>query len=161
VPYKTTPIDELGMNDNPMVNAVCGWVPPCRTPGEVVTAVDAAMKNPRNVDLDCVAPSVQLLSELGRTIWKIRRRRTWTQSDVERAVAELKALPSAARNLIESVPSLQPIALQVVVTIIEFSRLRTTDPGQQSIVQQLVSEAKRWSKKPGIRPAIIKNSVTA
>jgi nucleoside 2-deoxyribosyltransferase len=161
VPFKTTPITELGINDNPMVNAICGWVPPWSTPADVVTAVDAAVKSPSSVDRDCMASGVQLLSQLGRAIWQIRRRRNWTPPDVQRAVAELQALPVAARNLIEAVPLLQPFALELVVTIIEFSRLKPGDPRQQTIVQQLISDSKRWNKQRGVRQAIINSRVTA
>jgi nucleoside 2-deoxyribosyltransferase len=161
VPFKTTPITELGINDNPMVNAICGWVPPWRTPAEVVTAVDDAMEKPSSVDLEGVPPRIQLFCQLGRTIRQIRRRRTWMAPDVQRAIAELQALPIAARNLIDTVPLLQPIALQVAVTIIEFSRLKPGDPRQQAIVQQLVRDSKKWSSQRGIRQAIINNPVTA
>jgi hypothetical protein len=161
VPFKTTPITELGINNNPMVNAVCGWVPPWTTPADVVTAVDAATANPPTVDLEHLAPSIQLLNQLGGTIWKIRKRRTWTPADAQRALADLQALPSATRALIEDVPSLQPIALRVVVGIIEFSRLKSGDPRQQGIVEQLISDGKKWSKQRGVRRAILGNSVTA
>jgi len=161
VPFKTTPITELGINDNPMVNAICGWVPPWSTPADVITAVDAAINRSPSVDLECVSPGIQLFCQLGRTIWQIRRRRTWTPPDVQRAITELQALPLAARNLIETVPLLQPIALQMVVTIIEFSRLRPGDPRQQMIIQQLINDSKRWCKQRGIRRAITNNPVTA
>jgi nucleoside 2-deoxyribosyltransferase len=161
VPFKTTPITELGINNNPMVNAICGWVPPWSTPADVATAVDAAVQNPSTVDLECVPPGIQLFCDLGRTIWQIRKRRTWTQPDVQRAVAELQALPIAVRNLIETVPLLQPIALEVVVTVIEFSRLKPGDPRQQAIIQQLIGDSKKWTKQRGVRQAIINKPVTA
>lgn len=160
VPFKTTPITELGLNNNPMVDAICGWVPPWSTPGDVVTAVDAALCAPSGVDLGRLAPTIQLLSQLGRTIRKIRRRRTWTALDVERATAELQALPAAARNLIEDIRLLQPSALQVVVPGIEFSRLKTGDPRQQAIVLQLIKDAKQWSGQRGVRRAIVARPVT-
>jgi hypothetical protein len=80
---------------------------------------------------------------------------------VQRAVAELQALPTGARNLIEPVPSLQPAALQVAVAIIEFSRLRPGGPQQEAIVRQLVSDAKRWSKQRGVRRSIMAWAATA
>jgi hypothetical protein len=161
VPYKTTPITELGFNNNPMVNAVCGWVPPCETPAEVVKAVDAATKNPSTIDPECVPPHIQLFCQLGQTIWQVRRRRSWKPADVQRAVAVFQALPVVARNLIEAEPVLQPIALQVVVAIIEFSKLKKGDPKQTAIVRQLVGDAKKWSKQRGVKSAILGNPVTA
>jgi len=161
VPFKTTPITELGFNDNPMVNAVCGWVPPKDTPADVLKAVDAAMSNPPTIDLECVPPHIQLFCQLGRAIWQIRKRRTWKPADVIRANTELQALPVAARNLIEAEKLLQPIALRVAVTIIEFSRLEKGGPKQLAIIRQLISDSKKWSKQRGVRKAIIDNQVTA
>lgn len=161
VPYKTTPITELGINNNPMVNAICGWAPPWNTPAAVVAAVDKALTAPPAVDLECVPAHVQLFCELGRTVWTVRRRRSWTAADVAKALTTFQSLPSAMRDLIEAEPRLQQSALEVVVTIIEFSRLKPGDPRQKTIIKQLISDSKKWSKKPGIRKAILDNPVTA
>jgi len=49
----------------------------------------------------------------------------------------------------------------VVVTVIEFSRLKPGDPRQQTIVQQLIADSKKWTKQRGVRQAIINKPVTA
>ena len=161
VPYKTTPITELGFNNNPMVDVISGWTPPASTPAGVLTAVVTAMSEAEPVDPQCLSPGLQLFCQLGRTIWQIRKRRNWAPPDVRRAIGDLQALPVRARNLIEPVPLLQPAALQVAVAIIEFGRQKPGGPQQQEIIRQQIIEAKKWSKQRGVRRAIMARAATA
>jgi hypothetical protein len=161
VPFKTTPITELGINNNPMVDVITRWAPPVDNPALLPAAVARALQKRPSIDLALVPPEVGRLCELGKMIWAIRRQRLLTPAAAARTVGELQALPPSLRSLIEPVSLLQSRAFSVVVGVIELSKLRINDPKRKVLVKKLVKETKAWSQTPGVQAAVRKNAETA
>jgi len=159
VPFKTTPITELGVNSNPMVDAITRWLPPVSDVAQVPQAVRSALSAGREVNLGLVPPEIQQLCQLGRTVWEIRKRAPLAATAASQAQKLLAAAPSL--TLIEPVPRLQSRAVIVVIGIIELSKLGLKDPKRNVIMKKLIKDMKQWSKTPGVRAAILKNPSTA
>jgi nucleoside 2-deoxyribosyltransferase len=159
VPYKTTSISELGGNNNPMIGVISRWAQVSSDSAGVVAAVQAAVTASQPVTTP--PPDVQQLIDLGRVVSGIRGRPPLDMSQRAAAEETLKMIPSQLSKLLEPVALLQEMCRQLVVAIIEFSKLGPGETTQQrKIFQDEIAALQAWMAQPGIRDAIINNPIT-
>jgi nucleoside 2-deoxyribosyltransferase len=167
--YKTTPIAELGRNNNPMIGVISGWGPICSTPAEVAEEVARTVKAGRVVAPAAAAPpsDVQRLMDLGRVVADIRARGLNTAAQLTKAADDL-AQDSELMKLLEPEKSLQPMCRELVVAVIKLSKVDTGDPTnrrttrrqQEKIVSVGITALKGWLTRPGVRKAILDNPIS-
>jgi len=73
VPFKTTPITELGFNSNPMVDALTRWQIPVSKVADVPNAVRKALAGQPRVAPGRMPPQIRGLCRLGGIVWGIRK----------------------------------------------------------------------------------------
>ena len=107
-------------------------------------------------------PDVQQLIDLGRVISDIRGRRLFNKTQLTAAAKTLASIPPQLMELLEPVPSLQPMCRAVVLAVIEFAKL---DPKQnakrQTMFRDEIVRLHGWVKKQSIRNSMLENHITA
>jgi nucleoside 2-deoxyribosyltransferase len=161
VPFKTTPVTELGINSNPMVDAITRWAPPIDDVTRASDAVRAALRKRPAIDMSLIPTEIQELCELGRIIWETRKRGLLTRQEQVSAEKRLVAAAPALRSVIEPVHMLQKRAFVVVIATIELSKLGPENPTSHKVVKRLIRDMKAWGALPGVRSAILRNPSTA
>lgn len=73
MPFKTTPITELGFNSNPMVDALTRWQIPVSKVADVPNAVRKALAGQPRVAPGRMPPQIRGLCRLGGIVWGIRK----------------------------------------------------------------------------------------
>ncbi len=159
VPYKTSSITELDGHDNPMIGALSGWASVSTDPASVVAAVQAAATASRKPTAP--PPAVQKLIDLGKFISGIRTQPSLDTSQLEAAKRTLASIPPDVMELLEPELPLQTMCRQIVLAIIEFSKL---DPGataaRQQIFQNEITALQAWVAQPGIRDALVNHALS-
>jgi hypothetical protein len=163
IPYKTTTISELGGNNNPMIGVISGWAPVSRDPAGLVTAVKAAVKAMGAAPpAPTLPPDVQYLVGLGGVIAGIRGKSQLTKKGLAAAAKTLSAIPAAQLAILEPISSLQPMSLQLLLAIIEFSKLRPNQKAKQrTLFQNQIAALQAWAATTGVRDAILQNPLSA
>jgi len=162
VPYKTTSISELGGNNNPMIGVISRWAPVSLDRPGVVAAVKAAVKSAVAGQPVTTPPlDVQQLIDLGRVISDIRARSPLSKTQRTTAARTLATISPQLLELLEPVASLQAMCQQLVLAIIEFSKL---GPGKNAKRRKIflneIAALHAWAAQPGIRDAIVNNPLT-
>lgn len=156
VPYKTSPITELGGHDNPMIGALSGWASVPSDPASVVVAVQRAVSAARTPVVP--PPQVQALVNLGRVLSGIRAQPSFGKSERKEAQKSLEDLSAELKALLEPAVPLQPMCQQIVLAVIEFSKLGLGDCEMQTkIVREGIAALKLWSAQGDIRQTIVKS----
>jgi nucleoside 2-deoxyribosyltransferase len=157
VTYKTTSISELGGNNNPMIGVIGGWTAVTTELKNVVPEVRKALNSAGAVQPASSLPTdVQDLVALGRVIAGIRGKRSLNPAQLAAAAETLKVLPQAV--LLEPDPTLQPMSQEVVLAVIEFSKLgRNQKARQQTLFQNQIAALQTWAAKPDIRAALLQS----
>jgi hypothetical protein len=156
IPYKTTSISELGGMNNPMIGVISGWSPVSSDTGKLVAAVRKAVRAGA-APAPTLPADVQDLVDLGRVLAGIRGRPSLNAAQQAAAAATLRALPSAQIALLEPDLSLQPMAQQVVLAIIEFSKLGPTQNARQrTLFRTQIGALHTWAKQRAVRNALLK-----
>jgi nucleoside 2-deoxyribosyltransferase len=162
VAYKTTTISELGGNNNPMIGVISGWADVAPDHAGVASAVKAALKAAAPAPPPTLPQDVLELVDLGRVISDIRSKPPLSKSQRAAAFTTLVALPPDLMALLEPNALLQSMCRQVVLAIIEFSKL---GPGQKAKQRNLfmdqIAELQAWVAQPGIRSEILNNPINA
>jgi nucleoside 2-deoxyribosyltransferase len=159
VPYKTTSITELGGNNNPMIGVISRWAPVSSDPAGVAAAVTAAVKAPQSVTAP--PPDVQQLVDLGRVISEIRARPPLNKEQLAAAAATLAAVPPQLMALLEPAAPLQAMCQQLVLAIIEFSKLGSGNSvKRRNIFSTEIAALQAWVAQTGIRDEIVNNPIT-
>jgi nucleoside 2-deoxyribosyltransferase len=165
LPYKTTSISELDGNNNPMIGVISGWATVSSTPAEVVAAVKAAVKSGAAGRRPVTTPplDVEQLIELGRVISGIRARRSLNKTQFSAAARTLATLSPPLMELLEPVPSLQPICQALVLAAIEFAKIPPAQKTRQQKIfkVEILALHKLMQKDPDIRKAMVKNHINA
>ena len=163
VPYKTTTISELGGNNNPMIGVISGWARVSSDPAGVVTAVKAAVKSAGAGVPPVTTPplDVQQLIDLGRVISDIRARPPLNKTQGVAAAQTLATVSPQLMQLLEPVASLQSMCQQLVLAIIEFSKLGPKKYAKRrKIFMDEIAALHAWVAQKGIRDAIVDNPIT-
>jgi hypothetical protein len=161
VTYKTTSISELNGNNNPMIGVIGGWTAVASDLKQAVTEVQRAVRSAGAVQPVSSLPiDVQNLVALGRVIADIRGKRSLNPSQQAAAALTLSALPQVV--LLEPDPTLRPMSQEVVLAIIEFSKLPRNPNANQKAKQETLFKSKiaalrTWAKQPGIRAALLRS----
>jgi nucleoside 2-deoxyribosyltransferase len=162
VTYKTTSISELDGNNNPMIGVIGGWGAVASDPKGVVAAVKSATASaPATGTAPPLAAGVQRLVDLGGQIAAIRQRPPLSTSQLGAAAATLAGLPSPLMELLEPRTMLQAMCQQVVLSIIEFSKLGSGQKTRQrKIFTSQITALQAWVAQPGIRDEILNYPIT-
>jgi nucleoside 2-deoxyribosyltransferase len=162
VTYKTTSISELNGNNNPMIGVIGGWTAVASDPDEAAIAVEEAVSSAGAVDpLSCLPTDVQDLVALGRALANIRGRRSLNPTQLAAALKTLSKTPEAV--LLEPDPTLRPMSLEVVLAIIEFSKLggrkqtASQKAKQEALFKREIAALRTWAKRRGIRAALLRS----
>jgi hypothetical protein len=163
VPYKTTPVSELGGNNNPMIGVISGWAPISTDAVELVRAVKMAVRTAGSTPLEeCLPADVQDLVDLGRVLAGIRGKPLLNATQQAAAAATLAAIPPAQMELLEPVSPLQAMAQQVVLAIIQFSKLGTgQNARRRTLFQTQIAALQAWATDPKVRDAILNNPLAS
>jgi nucleoside 2-deoxyribosyltransferase len=159
IPYKTSAITELAGHDNPMIGALSGWAPIQSDPAGVVVAVRRAVGATRSA----VTPplEVQGLVNLGRVLSAIRAQPPLDKSERKTARGALEELPADLMALLEPEASLQPMCRQIVLAVIEFSKLGLGDSAKQrKIFQEGIAALQSWSRETEVREVLVHRPLT-
>jgi nucleoside 2-deoxyribosyltransferase len=158
VPYKTSAITELDGHDNPMIGALSGWSSVPSDPTSLVAAVRAAVTASRNASLP---PEVQKLVDLGEVLSGIRVQPPLDNSGRKAAKTTLKGLPSDQMALLEPSASLQKMCRQIILAIIEFSKLGPSNAAtQKKIFQREIAALQAWVTQPDIRDVLVQSPLS-
>ena len=163
VPYKTTSISELGGNNNPMIGVISGWAPVSSDAAGVLAAVKASMRSVVASRQPVTTPplDVQQLIDLGRVISDVRSQPPFNKRQLTAAGQTLAAVPPELMELLEPNASLQAMCRQVVLAIIEFSKL---GPDQNTKRRKIflgeIAALHAWVAQPNVRDAIVNNPIT-
>lgn len=163
VPYKTTSISELGGNNNPMIGVISGWAPVSSDAAGVLAAVKAAVKSAVATPQPVTTPplDVQQLIDLGRVISDIRSRPPLNKTQLTAAAQTLATVPPQLMELLEPDSSLQEMCRQVVLAIIEFSKLGPDkNAKRRKIFQDAIAAIHGWMERRGIRDVMVSNPIT-
>lgn len=163
VSYKTTAISELDGNNNPMVGVVGGWAPVPADSRAVVAALKAAEKSAASESQPLLPPplQVQQLIKLGGSISAIRGRPPLNKTQRTAAARTLADLPPALLELLEPVVALQAMCQQLVLAVVEFSKIDSTkSPKRTKIFVDEIAALHDWVAQPGIRNAILSNPMS-
>jgi nucleoside 2-deoxyribosyltransferase len=159
--YKTTSISELGGNNNPMIGVIGTWRTVSSGPSEAVAAVKKALKSVKAAAAPALPSHVQELVDLGRAVSDIRERPPLTRKQLGAAAAMLAAVPPDLMALLEPITSLQAMCRQVVLAIIEFSKLGSGQLAKQrKVFLDQIAALQAWIGQPGVRDAIVQNPLT-
>jgi len=163
IPYKTTAISELGGNNNPMIGVISRWAPVSSDPAGVVAAVEAAVESAAGgwQPVTTPPPDVQEMIELGGVISGIRAKPHLDEDERADAAQTLATMSPQLMALLEPEASLQAECRQLVLAIIEFSKLGPDQKNEQrKIFSDEIAALHAWVARPGIRDAIVKNPIT-
>jgi nucleoside 2-deoxyribosyltransferase len=163
VPYKTTSISELGGNNNPMIGVISRWAPVSADPAGVLAAVKAAVKPAvaGRKPVTTLPLDVHQLIDLGREISDIRERPPLNKTQRTAVARTLATLPPQLMELLEPVTSLQAMCQQLVLAIIEFSKLGPDkNAKRRKIFLDEIAALHAWVAQQGIRKAIVSNPIT-
>jgi nucleoside 2-deoxyribosyltransferase len=164
VPYKTTSISELGGNNNPMIGVISGWAPVSSDPAGVLAAVKAAVKSSVAGRQPVTTPplDVQQLIDLGAVISELRARPPFNKTQSTAAARTLATVSPQLLELLEPDEPLQAMCQQLVLAIIEFSKLDRDKNAKRrkKIFLDEIAALHEWMAQPGIREAIVSNPIT-
>ena len=154
VPYKTSAITELAGHDNPMIGALSGWTSVPADPAGVVVAVRRAVSTARSPVTP--PPEVLRLVALGSVLSGIRAQPPLDKSERKLAKGTLEDIPADQMAVLEPEASLQTMCRQIVLAVIEFSKLGLGDSAKQrKIFQEGIAALQSWSKETDIREVLI------
>jgi hypothetical protein len=162
VTYKTTSISELGGNNNPMIGVIGSWGVVPSDPLGVVSAVKAALKSAAAAAPATALPAdVQQLVKLGRVISDIRGKPPLNKDQLAAAATELAGIPADLMALLEPDAPLQPMCRQVVLAIIEFSKLGTDQKAERrKVFMDQIGALQAWITQPGVRDEILQHPIS-
>jgi hypothetical protein len=150
-----------------MIGVISRWAPVSSDPPGVVTAVKAAMKATGKSAVAGGPPvtkpplDVQQLIDLGQVISNIRERPPLNKSQRTAAARTLATIPPQLMELLEPVTPLQAMCQQLILAIIEFSKLDPTQNAKRrTIFLDQIAALQAWVAQPGIRDAIVNNPIT-
>jgi hypothetical protein len=163
VTYKTTSISELGGNNNPMLGVIGSWGVVPSDPQAAVAAVTAAL----NAASAAAAPAAALPADvlqlvgLGQVISDIRAEPSLDDTQLAAAAKTLADIPGDLIALLEPDAKLQPMCRQVVLAIIEFSKLGADqETKRRQVFLEQIKALQEWIVQPGVRDEILQNPIS-
>jgi hypothetical protein len=163
VTYKTTSISELGGNNNPMIGVIGSWGVVPSDPSGVVDAVKAALESAAaDVAKATALPAdVVQLVDIGGVISDIRAKPSLSEDQLAAAATTLADIPANLMALLEPDPALQSMCQQVVLAIIEFSKLGADQADKRrKVFMDQIAALQQWITQPGVRDEILQHPIS-